>query len=120
MKRSVTKMKSIAIVLLLFANHVVAQDTVKTPELGATKIRDIDRMEMVYVPAGIFEMGSSDEQLDKAIEECRRMERDEKDCQRHLYNKEQPSHKVILDAFWIDRTEVTNAQFYKFLNHSSL
>jgi formylglycine-generating enzyme required for sulfatase activity len=29
---------------------------------------------------------------------------------------EQPVHKVALDAFWIDRTEVTAAQFAAFLN----
>lgn len=48
---------------------------------------------MVYVPAGEFLMGSSN------------ADRDEK-----------PEHHVTLDAFWIDRTEVTNAQFARFLN----
>jgi formylglycine-generating enzyme required for sulfatase activity len=44
-------------------------------------------MVMVYVPAGEFAMGS--ERLDN----------------------EKPVHTVYLDSFWIDRTEVTNAQF---------
>lgn len=40
-----------------------------------------------------------------------------RDCQRHIYsNQEQPQHEVHIDAFWIDKTEVTNAQFCKFLN----
>jgi formylglycine-generating enzyme required for sulfatase activity len=43
---------------------------------------------MVYVPAGEFIMGS-----------------DEGD------SKEQPVHTVYLDAFYIDKTEVTNAQY---------
>jgi formylglycine-generating enzyme required for sulfatase activity len=45
-------------------------------------------MVMVYVPGGTFQMGSGDG-----------------------YSDEQPVHAVTLDAFWIDQTEVTNAQY---------
>ncbi|TEU18356.1 MAG: TIR domain-containing protein [Anaerolineales bacterium] len=48
---------------------------------------------MVYVPAGEFIMGS-----------------DEGD------STEQPVHTVYLDAFYIDKTEVTNVQVAQFLN----
>ena len=58
-------------------------------EMGDTQTRIRDGMVMVYVPAGQFEMGSS---------------------------QEQPVHTVALDVFWIDQTEVTNAQFTAFLN----
>jgi len=51
---------------------------------------------MVYVPAGEFIMGS-----DKG------------------HRDEQPVHTVYLDAFYIDRTEVSNAQFAQFLNEQS-
>jgi WD40 repeat protein/formylglycine-generating enzyme required for sulfatase activity len=50
--------------------------------------RPTDGMVMVYVPAGEFEMGS----IAEAYEE-------------------QPVHTVVLDGFWIDRTEVTNEQY---------
>jgi formylglycine-generating enzyme required for sulfatase activity len=56
--------------------------------LGDTWSRPSDGMEMVYVPGGTFEMGSTDGDSD-----------------------EQPVHSVTLDSFWIDRTEVTNAQY---------
>jgi len=49
---------------------------------------------MLYIPAGDFLMGSAD--ADSAAND-----------------DEKPQHKVYLDAFWIDRTEVTNAQFRK-------
>ncbi len=57
-----------------------------------TWIRPIDGAVMVYVPAGEFERGS------------------------FLYGNERPEHTVSLDDFWLDQTEVTNAQFAAFLN----
>jgi serine/threonine-protein kinase len=49
-------------------------------------------MEMLFVPAGLFIMGSADEDL-KAGED------------------ERPQHLVFLDKFWIDKTEVTNEMY---------
>jgi formylglycine-generating enzyme required for sulfatase activity len=56
--------------------------------VGHTLTRAPDGMVMVYVPAGTFKMGSDTNTID-----------------------ERPVHDVTLDAFWIDRTEVTNAQY---------
>ena len=62
------------------------------PSAQAGDIRATSRggveVEQVFVPAGSFMMGSEDGSSD-----------------------EQPVHEVALDAFWIDRTEVTNGQF---------
>jgi iron(II)-dependent oxidoreductase len=79
------------------------------PSLGDTWIRPVDEMVMIYVPSGQFEMGYSDAQR----EEINRMYSDGRD---EWVGVEQFSHTVILNAFWIDQTEVTNAQFCKFLN----
>jgi formylglycine-generating enzyme required for sulfatase activity len=49
--------------------------------------------EMVLVPAGDFWMGSNEGDMDEG-----------------------PMHRVYLEAFWIDRHEVTNAQYAAFLN----
>jgi formylglycine-generating enzyme required for sulfatase activity len=52
-------------------------------------IQDFDGVEMVRVPAGCFEMGHAQGRRD-----------------------EQPTHTICFDApFWIDRYEVTNAQY---------
>jgi len=69
---------------------------INTPPLqaGATRTRDKDGMVMVYVPAGEFFMGSTD-------------------ADGVASDDEKPQHTVYLDAFWIDRTEVTNAQYQK-------
>lgn len=58
-----------------------------------TKVSEIDGMVLVYVPEGEFEMGSED-------------------GMRH----ESPVHRVFLDAFWIDQTEVTNEMFSIFVD----
>lgn len=57
-----------------------------------TRTTQVDGATLVYVPAGQFFMGS-----DKADPEA---EQDEK-----------PQHTPFLDAYWIDRTEVTNAMY---------
>jgi formylglycine-generating enzyme required for sulfatase activity len=64
------------------------------PGIGPTRVSEKDGMVMVYVPAGEFLMGSADS-----------------DSQ--AYSNEKPQHTVYLDAFWIDKTEVTNAQYKK-------
>ena len=52
---------------------------------------------MVYVPGGTFQMGSDESDPDANPDEL-------------------PQHPVTLDGFWMDQTEVTNAQFVAFLN----
>jgi serine/threonine-protein kinase len=71
-------------------------------------------MVMVYVPAGEFQMGTADEEADDALKHCDMPNYAE--CQPAWFEREQPAHTVALDAFWIDSTEVTNAQFATFLN----
>jgi formylglycine-generating enzyme required for sulfatase activity len=72
-----------------------------TPTLGidSTRVSEKDGMEMVYVPAGEFLMGSTDSDTSASSDE-------------------KPQHRVYLDAFWIDRTEVTNEMFEKFVADS--
>lgn len=61
-----------------------------TPEGGSTQVSAVDGMVMVYIPVGEFSMGSTIGTVD-----------------------EQPVHTVSLGAYWIDRTEVTNAMYTK-------
>lgn len=68
----------------------------RVPSVEETRVRNSDGAVMVYVPAGEFVMGSADGDS-------------------HAQADEQPQHTIILSAFWIDRTEVTNAQYRKFV-----
>jgi formylglycine-generating enzyme required for sulfatase activity len=78
--------------------------------LGDTRIRDEDWMMMVYVPAGEFTMGSTDEEVDYALELCSE-EIPNHLCTPDIFQYEQPAHTVTLDGFWLDRYEVTNGQY---------
>ena len=60
-----------------------------------TKVRSKDGMEMVYVPEGEFKMGSEDSDA---------------------YSNESPVREVRLDAYWIDKYEVSNGQYQKCVN----
>jgi eukaryotic-like serine/threonine-protein kinase len=68
--------------------HQTATNSITPAMPVSTLIATSDGMVMVYVPEGEFIMGS------KFGEE-----------------NEKPAHTVYLDAFWIDQTEVTNAQY---------
>ena len=76
--------------------------------VGDTKAQPRDSVEMVYVPAGNFLMGTS--QADLAFYEdffpLRKAKR---------YVNEMPQRTVYVDAFLIDIHEVTNRQYQKFL-----
>ena len=76
--------------------------------VGDTKAQPRDSVEMVYVPAGNFLMGTS--QTDLAFYEdffpLRKAKR---------YVNEMPQRTVYVDAFLIDIHEVTNRQYQKFL-----
>lgn len=61
-------------------------------ELGNTLTRTADGMVMVFVPGGSFVMGS------------------------FPGSDEWGPHTVTLDSFWIDQTEVTNAQYVALMN----
>ncbi len=70
---------------------------------------EINGVEMALVPAGCFMMGSTDEQIDYAVNIL--------DGKRDWFTDEQPVHKVCFDEpFWIDAHEVTNARFAAFLS----
>ena len=83
------------------------------PALGDTWVRPTDGAVMVYVPTGTFQMGSSEAEIDDLVSQCDRLSIF---CDRNLYEPETPQHIVTLDGFWVDQTEVTNAQFVAYLN----
>ena len=53
--------------------------------------------QMTYIPGGSYYMGASDEQIDKSQVNFKKV--------------------VSVQSFWMDRTEVTNEQYRKFVNY---
>jgi len=89
----------IALILLaLIAGGVISnllrgEEAVSLP-IGSTMVGE-DGMTLMYVPAGEFLMGSEDSDA---------------------YDDEAPEHTVNLDAYWIDKTEVTNEMYKACVN----
>jgi formylglycine-generating enzyme len=65
---------------------------------NSSKKIDLKHNNMVFIKSGIFEMGGDNEQANR---------------------DEFPKHKVKLSSFWMDETEVTNAQFTVFVNKTN-
>lgn len=63
----------------------------KETVLSHDELRDPPFSNMVWIPGGIFTMGSDSH-----------------------YEEEAPAHKVKVDGFWMDRYELTNAEFRRF------
>jgi len=72
-------------------------------------IETIDGVEMVFVPAGCFTMGSTATQIQSAYNACVNYFGS---CDRIVFEAEAPEQTVCFEKpFWIDHTEVTNLQF---------
>jgi formylglycine-generating enzyme required for sulfatase activity len=97
---------------------VVAYAPPSDASLHDTWIRPADDTEIVYVPGGTFQMGSTDAEIDAAFEQCEQ-DHGSGECQRDWFENESPQHLVTLDAFWVDKTEVTNAQFERFVRDTN-
>ncbi len=70
--------------------------------------QDFDGVTMMLVPAGCFMMGSTQAQVDEQLSIG--MNRD-------LAESQLPQHEQCWDEpFWIDQTEVTNAQYQRFID----
>jgi formylglycine-generating enzyme required for sulfatase activity len=96
------------------ATQVSEAPIATAPPPGATRVREADGMVMVYVPAGEFLMGETQEQVETALKHCLAIYDTDNICCPSCLRSFCPQHRVYLDAFWIDRTEVTNRQFEKF------
>src|SRR5687767_4977374 len=98
-----------AVLLMGAAGMALAQDE---SELKAGDTRtDAKGIEQVYVPAGCFMMGTSDEQMEAVMAE------QPPTWVQRILPAEQPQHEVcITKGYWIDKTEVTNAAFQAFVD----
>ena len=101
-----TKRASIALGVLLYAGLVTGRADEPTLVPGPPPVPQ-DVGEMVRIPAGEFIMGSDKIDVGKKAEEY--------GSSKPWYLDEHPRHKVKLPAYYIDKYEVTNAQYREFV-----
>jgi formylglycine-generating enzyme required for sulfatase activity len=89
------------------------QTTVSIPiiRIQPEVIPEVIEAKMVLIPAGEFEMGTAESEIDQLVRDFASV-----GVQRSWFEDEVPRHTVYLDAYYIDVYEVTNAQYAKFLN----
>jgi len=88
----------IGLIILAIGYSVIIPktNTIFEPDSSiATKIREKDGMAMIYVPGGEFTMGAT---FWKSIVFA--------NWKLFLFPDQRPQHKVYLDGYWIDETEV--------------
>jgi len=78
------------------------------PQAGDVWVNPKDGMEMVYIAPGEFTLGTSDAQIDAWLKE-------HPADTRKMFRDEHPQCRVNLPGYWIGRTEVTNAQYLRFV-----
>jgi len=100
---------------ILWIRLALAEETTKPAEtpLPSTKVNLKDGMEMVLVPAGMFLMGTSKEQLATCLKDIPPGDDKQK------LNDEMPQHTVYLDAYYIAKTEVTVSQYRAFCRETN-
>jgi formylglycine-generating enzyme required for sulfatase activity len=98
----VTLVVAILIVIVVLVRMALLRTA--APEPCTTRVRETDRAVMMYLPTGKFQMGSTEKELDALLEMC-------PGCDRALFENQVPQHVIHVAAFWMDRTEVTNAQY---------
>jgi len=75
-------------------------------------IETMDTADMVFIPAGPFVRGSSDQQISAWTSACGSA------CRADQFLDEAPQRTITLQGFYIDRTEVTVAQFKEFVEET--
>ena len=89
--------------------------TAISPSAG-TIVRNQMGMELVYVPAGTFMMGSTDAEAQAAVEEAKRVNDNAK---LEWFSREEPKHQVtIREGFYMGKYVVTQAQWQKVMGNN--
>jgi formylglycine-generating enzyme required for sulfatase activity len=71
--------------------------------------------DMAYISPGSFTMGSNETDIERALTLCNE-DAGDLDCERYFYEDETPQRTVYLRGFYIDKHEIANAEYSRFLN----
>lgn len=79
---------------------------------GCVPKKDLSKQDMVFIEGGDFIMGTTSEIIDSLVEHY--------GFPRGFIESEYPPHKVTLSSFYIDKNEVTNADFKEFIDRNPM
>jgi len=71
--------------------------------------------ELVAVPGGIFQMGTTQREIQQAVDDC--VTRDKGKCDLSMGEDSFPPHSVTVNTFRLERYDVTYDQYIAFLNY---
>ena len=91
---------ALGILAYVFTQSKPADQPPASPQAGETWVSPTDGMEMIFIPPGSFWLGSNPAGDSAASE------------------SEQPQREVVLDGYWLDKTEITNAMFARFIEEN--
>lgn len=86
----------------------------QTPTPLSKTITGKDGAAMVLVPEGTFWMGSTADEVETMITECKGYGLKENKC-REWFQREVPRHQVFLNSIYMDTHEITNRLFEQFV-----
>ena len=107
--RRLTVVLELALCLMIVWSVAVQSDEPRNKKA----IEGKDGAEMVLIPAGDFEMGTDESEIPQLVKWAKKWY---KSVRAGLFKNETPRHTVYLDSFYMDRYEVTNALYARFLN----
>ena len=102
--------------MLLMKNTVILILCISLICAGAVLSDKGDTDVQVFIPAGIFLMGTTPEQAEKAVSFCMKHQ---ENCRKSWFTHEMPQREVYLDEYFIDKTEVTFEQFFVFIKQNN-
>jgi len=105
-------MKYIFLLLILFPYMVSCgiedQSRPESPSLEPVLISKIDNKEMILIPAGEFVMGTNKTDSENTHQKIGSV--------KPLYLDQQPERRINLEAYYIDKYEVTNREYKLFID----
>ncbi len=83
---------------------------------GAQWVRPVDGMTMIFIPSGTVAVGLPADAAQAEVQRClQEYWQQSAACNAANYAISQPQHQIALTGYWIDQTDVTNAQFARFV-----
>ena len=105
----------VALIISIFADWVYSnnKENKQSESLEPEITWDKDRAKMSLIPSGIFDMGTTESEVSELVKKFA-----EYKAEKAWFVSEVPRHTVEIEAFYMDKAEVTNAQYEVFINQT--